>query len=70
MIILDTDIASACAKASAFDDLANLLSQRHEVCITPKLYEELQVPLSFSYDFPKKIFGRVKVLDLLLELPG
>lgn len=64
MIILDTDIASAFAKASVFDDLADLLSQRHEVCITPKLYEELQVPLSFGYDFPKKIFGRVKILDL------
>lgn len=67
MIILDTDIASAFAKASAFDDLAGLLSQRHEVCITPKLYEELQVPLSFGYDFPQKIFARVKVLDLTQE---
>ena len=67
MIILDTDIASAFAKVSALDALANLLSTRHEICITPKLYEELQVPLAFGYDFPKKIFARVKVLDLSAE---
>lgn len=67
MIILDTDIASAFAKASAFDSLVDLLGQHHEVCITPKLYEELRVPLSFGYDFPSKIFARVKVLDLTAE---
>lgn len=67
MIILDTDIASAFAKASSFEALVDLLGSRHEVCITPKIYEELQVPLAFGYDFPQRIFARVKVLDLSAE---
>lgn len=67
MIILDTDIASAFAKVSVFKALIDLLSQRHEVCITPKLYEELQAPLSFGYDFPKRVFACVKVLSLSVE---
>lgn len=67
MIILDTDITSAFAKASVLDALVDLLSAHHDVCITPKLYEELQVPLASGYDFPKKIFARVKVLDLSAE---
>lgn len=64
MIVLDTDIASAFAKVDAIDRLVDLLGTRHEVCITPRLYEELQVPLGFGYDFPRKIFARVKVLNL------
>lgn len=64
MIILDTDIASAFAKANAFESLAQLLSARHEVCISPKIFEELQVPLSFGYTFPNSIFARVEVLNL------
>jgi predicted nucleic acid-binding protein len=64
LIILDTDITSAFAKVSAIDTLVDLMSKHHEVCITPKLYEELQIPLSFGYDFPKRIFARVRVLDL------
>lgn len=67
MIILDTDIASAFAKAGTLDALVDLLSARHEICITPKLYEELQVPLIFGYDFPERIFACVKVLDLTQE---
>ena len=64
MIILDSDIASAFAKADAIDPLVDLLSTHHQVCITPRLYEELQVPLDFGYDFPKRIFARVQVLSL------
>jgi len=45
----------------------DLLSRRHEVCITPRIYEELQVPLAFGYDFPNQIFARVKVLNLSAE---
>lgn len=64
MIILDTDIASTFAKADALDALIDLLSARHEVYITPRIYEELQIPLAFGYGFPKEILTHVKVLDL------
>ncbi|MDF1534299.1 MAG: hypothetical protein P1P69_07340 [Methanosarcinaceae archaeon] len=42
MLILDTDIASAFAKAGHFDVLIHLFGK---VGITPMVYEELQVPL-------------------------
>jgi hypothetical protein len=67
LILLDTDIASAFAKANAFEALVDWLSSRHEVCISPKIYEELQVPLTFGYDFPNSIFARLKVLNLTAQ---
>jgi len=61
---LDTDLASAFAKVNAITLLVELLHEGYEIYITPRIYEELQVPLSYGYDFPKIIFEHVPVLNL------
>jgi len=65
MLVLDTDIASAFAKADALDLILKLF--KSGIHITPEVYEELQVPLSYGYMYPKEIFDKVKILDLTPE---
>ncbi len=60
MIILDTDIISAFAKADSLDLVLKLF--RNEIYITPKICEELQMPLYYGYSYPKEIFKKVKIL--------
>lgn len=78
-IVLDTDIASVFAKVEKIDLLSQLFGKR-ELCITPKVYEELLVPLRYGYDFPNRIFNRCRLIiptseeigeftDLLLREP-
>ena len=65
MLILDTDIVSAFTKADALDLILKLF--KGELHITPEVYEELQVPLSYGYMYPQEIFNKVKILDLTPE---
>ncbi len=44
MICLDTDFASVLAKAGIIGLVKKLFSGKHDVIITPKVYEELKVP--------------------------
>lgn len=44
MICLDTDFASVLAKAEIIGLSKKLFSGKHELIITPKVYEELRVP--------------------------
>ncbi len=55
MLILDTDIASAFAKAGHFDALIKLLGK---VGITPMVYDELQTHLTHGYAYPDEIFSK------------
>jgi hypothetical protein len=57
LLILDTDIASAFAKAGHFDVLIKLFGK---VGITPMVYEELQIPLMHGYTYPDEIFNNAK----------
>ncbi len=61
-IIFDTDIASMFAKANSLDILFNLLSGS-KLSITPKIKDELSIPLEYGYNFPEEIF---KKFDLLI----
>jgi len=61
-IILDTDISSSFAKIRRLVLLKQMLLHRHAVFITPRIYEELMVPLDFGYAFPLDIFDKIDVL--------
>lgn len=65
MILLDTDIASAFAKAKCFDVLIKYISPNVYIC--KSVFEELQVPLSFGYLFPEEIMSNTKLLFLNSE---
>jgi len=78
-IVLDTDIASVFAKVGKIDLLSQLFGKR-ELSVTPKVYEELLVPLRYGYDFPNRIFNKCRLIiptseeagefmDLLLKEP-
>lgn len=60
-IIVDTDIASAFSKIGRLCDLLNIFSN-HPFYITPRIFEELSVPLEFGYVFPLTIFEGIDVL--------
>lgn len=61
MIILDSDILSMFAKAEALDVLQRILSGSR-LCITPRIKEELTVPLQYGYSFPQVIFDRTELI--------
>ncbi len=60
MLILDTDIASAFAKAGNFEMLIQLFGK---VGITPMIYEELQTPLMHGYAYPDEIFNKLVTIS-------
>lgn len=64
MIILDTDIASAFAKAGHFEEIIKLFGS---VGITPSVYEELIIPLEYGYEYPKEVFEKAKLVTILEE---
>lgn len=64
MLILDTDIASAFAKAGHFDVLVNLSGN---LGITPMVYQELQAPLKHGYAYPEEIFKKTKLVTVSEE---
>jgi len=61
LLILDTDIASAFAKAGHFDALIKLFGK---VGITPMVYEELQTPLMHGYEYPSEIFDKADLVTI------
>ncbi|MEA3488442.1 MAG: hypothetical protein U9R10_04230, partial [Euryarchaeota archaeon] len=64
MILLDTDIASAFAKAGHFDVIITLFGS---VGITPCVYEELLVPLEHGYEYPEEVFEKAELVTILEE---
>jgi len=61
LLIVDTDIASAFAKAGHFDALIRLFGK---VGITPMVYEELQIPLMHGYTYPDEIFNKAELVTI------
>jgi len=61
MLILDTDIASAFAKAGHFDVIIKLFGS---VGITPSVYEELLIPLERGYEYPREIFEKAELVTI------
>lgn len=64
MIMLDTDIASAFAKAGHFDMIISLFGR---VGITPGVYEELLIPLKHGYEYPGEIFQKAELVTISEE---
>ena len=64
MLLLDTDIASAFAKAGHFKLLLRLFERPG---ITPAVYEELLPPLEHGYNYPRDIFESVELVTLTDE---
>jgi predicted nucleic acid-binding protein len=62
IVIFDTDILSAFAKTDALS-LVKTLFSKHEIYITPEIYEELSVPIEYGYTFPLDIFKNFKVIS-------
>lgn len=60
-VIFDTDILSAFAKTDNLPLLKKLFS-KHDVYITPEIYEELSIPIDYGYNFPLKIFEEFEIL--------
>ncbi len=57
IVIFDTDIASMFAKAKSLDILFVVLSGV-KLSITPKIKDELSIPLDYGYNFPEEIFQK------------
>lgn len=53
MIVFDTDILSMFAKIDAVNLLLNLFGDK--AVITPKIMDEISVPLEYGYSFPLKV---------------
>ena len=64
MIGLDTDFASVLAKVGIIGLIKKLFSGKHELIITPKVYEELRVPKEYGYTYPDEIFKNIEVLTV------
>ena len=64
MIILDTDFASVLAKVDIVELVVKLFSGKHDIYITPEVYEELRVPERYGYKFPQKIIQNIAVLTV------
>ena len=61
MIIFDADILSMFAKADSLDIMTKTLA-KFRICITPRIKEELSIPLQYGFVFPEKIFDTVELL--------
>ena len=62
MIVFDTDILSMFAKIDAVDLLKHLFGKT--AIITPKIRDEISVPLEYGYSFPLKVFSTIKTVPL------
>ena len=49
MIVIDTDFASVLAKAGIIELVKKLFSGKHDLIITPKVYDALEVPKEYVY---------------------
>ncbi len=67
MILLDTDFASVLAKADIVELVIKLFSGKHDLYITPEVYEELRVPEKYGFTFPQNIFRNIEILTVESE---
>jgi len=68
MIIVDTDILSMFAKIDEIETLIRLFDGK--IAITPKIRDEISVPLEYGYLFPQKVISEIKTLPLDKEALG
>jgi len=62
MIVFDTDILSMFAKIDAVGLLRRLFGKK--AVITPKIRDEISVPLEYGYSFPQKVISTIKTVPL------
>ena len=62
MIVFDTDVLSMFAKIDAVDLLKQLFGKRG--VITPKIRDEVSVPLEYGYSFPLKVISTLNTVPL------
>ncbi len=60
-VIIDTDIASAFAKVDRLDLILRLFHKKEPV-ITPEIYKERRVPITYGYSFPHLILQKLKLI--------
>lgn len=65
MIVFDTDILSMFAKIDAVDLLKRLFGEK--AVITPKIRDEISVPLEYGYTFPLKVISTIRTVPLSNE---
>lgn len=61
MVIFDADIISMFTKAGVIDVLMKTLS-KFRLCITPRIKDEISMPLHFGYSYPQIIFDKVELI--------
>ncbi len=64
--LIDTDILSIFAKADGLSVLCRLL-RCETLPITPRVLDELLVPLEYGFDFPHAILSRADVVPATLQ---
>ena len=62
MIVFDTDILSMFAKIDAINVLKCLFDGN--VVMTPKIRDEISVPMEYGYTFPLKVISTIKAVPL------
>jgi len=62
-VILDTDILSIFAKIDELKLLGQLFG-KDNLAITPKIMDEISVPLDYGYSFPTKVISYIGVMPL------
>ena len=65
MVVFDTDILSMFAKVDAIDLLKQLFDEK--IVITPKIRDEISMPLDYGYTFPLKVISEIKTVPLSNE---
>lgn len=65
MIVFDTDILSMFAKIDAVDLLKHIFDEK--AVITPKIRDEISVPLEYGYTFPLKVISTIRTVPLSNE---
>ena len=66
MVVFDTDVLSMFAKIDAVDLLKDLFGEK--AIITPKIKDEISVPLEYGYTFPLKVISTIKSVPLSNEV--
>jgi len=66
MVVLDTDVLSMFAKINAVDLLKDLFGEK--AIITPKIKDEISVPLEYGYTFPLKVISTIESVPLSNEV--
>ena len=62
MIVIDTDILSMFAKVDAIDALKKLFKDR--IVMTPKIRDEISIPLEYGYVFPLNVISKIETIPL------